>query len=45
MKTVLGSSCVGGSDHPFEEIPRVIGMNHLLDRDESLNELLDLPDN
>ena len=35
----------GAGDHPSEEVPRVCGMNHLLDRDESLKEILDLPEN
>jgi hypothetical protein len=28
-----------------DEIPRVVGINHLLDRDPSLHEVMDLPDN
>jgi hypothetical protein len=27
------------------EIPKVVGINHLLDRDPSLKEVLDLPEN
>ena len=34
-----------GGEHPEDEIPKVIGINHIIDRDKSLVELLDLPDN
>lgn len=33
----------GGSDHVGEK-PKVVGLNHLLERDHTLKELLDLPD-
>jgi hypothetical protein len=32
-----------GADHEPGDRPRVVGINHLLDRDPSLQELLDLP--
>ncbi len=34
-----------GEEHDQEEIPRVIGINHILYKDASLNELMDLDDN
>jgi hypothetical protein len=33
-----------GKDHDEDEVPRVVGIGHLLERDESLLELLDLED-
>jgi hypothetical protein len=32
-----------GADHELGDGPRVVGIKHLLDRDPSLHELLDLP--
>lgn len=32
-----------GEVHAQEEVPRVVGINHLLDRDPTLLELMDLP--
>jgi hypothetical protein len=32
-----------GGDHADEETPRMVGLNHLLDADLSLNSILDLP--
>ena len=32
-----------GSMHAHGEVPRVVGLNHLLGDDPSLNEILDLP--
>lgn len=34
-----------GAGHEAGELPKVVGLNHLINRDASLNELLDLPDN
>jgi hypothetical protein len=34
-----------GQSHDANDLPRVIGANHLLDRDASLRTLADLPDN
>lgn len=31
------------SEHPFDDIPKVVGLNHLLHRDPELRSLLDLP--
>jgi hypothetical protein len=33
-----------GDGHDATELPRVVGLNHLLERDPSLKEVLDLPD-
>lgn len=33
-----------GGDHPHDELPRVVGLGHLLSRDPSLFELEDLVD-
>jgi hypothetical protein len=35
---------VCGSSHEEGEGPRLVGLNHLLDRDPTLNEIVDLPD-
>jgi hypothetical protein len=35
--------CLCGGLHDETEVPRVIGLNHLLDRDPTLREVLDLP--
>lgn len=32
-----------GGEHPMDEIPRVVGLNHLIHRDPTLAELLELP--
>lgn len=34
-----------GDGHDVGELPHVVGLNHLLDRDPSLEELVDLPVN
>lgn len=34
-----------GGDHEPDEIPHVVGLNHLLDSDSSIEELKDLPPN
>jgi hypothetical protein len=34
-----------GGDHETDEVPRVVGLNHLLQRDPTLAEVLDLPAN
>lgn len=34
-----------GSDHPPDEQFHVVGLNHLVERDEDLSEVLDLADN
>jgi hypothetical protein len=34
-----------GGQHPALETPRVVGLNHLLERDETLAGVLDLPEN
>ena len=34
-----------GGEHGQDELPRVVGINHLLSRDNTLLELLDLNDN
>lgn len=33
-----------GGEHDEDEIPRVVGINHLLDRDKTLYEVMDLED-
>ncbi|OQX04112.1 MAG: hypothetical protein BWK80_54230 [Desulfobacteraceae bacterium IS3] len=33
-----------GGEHDEDEIPGVVGLGHLLERDRSLSEILDLPD-
>jgi hypothetical protein len=33
----------GRDDHDAGEVPKVVGLNHLLERDASLRQLLDLP--
>jgi hypothetical protein len=35
--------CLCGGEHSADEVPNVVGLNHLLDRDPSLRELEDLP--
>lgn len=32
-----------GEEHPEHEIPHVVGLNHILEFDPSLEEILDLP--
>lgn len=32
-----------GGDHDIEEIPKVVGINHLIDRDPSLIEVINIP--
>ena len=36
--------CLCGGTHEAGEVPKVVGLNHLLERDASLRELEDLPD-
>ena len=36
--------CLCGGAHEADEVPNVVGLNHLLERDPSLRELEDLPD-
>lgn len=36
--------CLCGASHSLGELPKVVGLNHLVDRDPSLLELADLPD-
>jgi hypothetical protein len=36
--------CLCGGVHDDGEVPNVVGLNHLLERDASLRELEDLPD-
>ena len=33
-----------GEDHPEDEVPRVVGLNHLIERDETLKDILSLED-
>ncbi len=33
-----------GGEHDVNEVPKVVGIGHLLERDPSLLELMDLPD-
>jgi hypothetical protein len=35
--------CLCGQTHSKDEIPKVVGLNHLLERDPSLSQLRDLP--
>jgi hypothetical protein len=35
--------CLCGGGHQAEEKPRVVGLNHLVERDTTLSELQDLP--
>ena len=35
--------CLCGGDHDAKEIPKVVGLNHLLNRDPALIELKNLP--
>lgn len=35
--------CLCGGSHETGEVPNVVGLNHLLERDKSLRELKDLP--
>lgn len=35
--------CLCGEQHKIDEMPNVIGLNHLMDRDPSLIELQNLP--
>jgi hypothetical protein len=34
-----------GGEHDFEEIPQVVGFNHIIERDTTLKEILSLKDN
>ncbi len=34
-----------GGEHDEDEVPRVVGLNHLIDDDPSLRAVLDLPPN
>lgn len=34
-----------GLDHDPSEIPHVVGLDHLLERDPSISQVLDLPEN
>jgi len=34
----------GKADHPVDEVPRLVGINHLVERDPTLAELSDLPE-
>lgn len=36
--------CLCGGGHDLDEVPHVVGLNHLLERDITLAELQDLPD-
>lgn len=36
--------CLCGGDHDSDEVPNVVGLNHLMERDSTLAELQDLPD-
>ena len=36
--------CLCGGEHEAGEIPKVVGLNHLLERDPTLQELKNLPD-
>lgn len=36
--------CLCGEDHEAGEVPNVVGLNHLMERDETLREIIDLPD-
>lgn len=36
--------CLCGEEHAADEIPHVVGLNHLLERDAALTELQDLPE-
>lgn len=36
--------CLCGGGHDPEEVPHIVGLNHLLERDPSLRELADLSD-
>lgn len=33
-----------GGEHPDEEVPHVVGLLHLLEKDPTLSEVLDIPD-
>ncbi len=35
--------CLCGKNHAVDEVPYVVGLNHLLERDPTLFELKDLP--
>jgi hypothetical protein len=37
--------CLCGGEHDIHEIPYVVGLNHLIERDPTLAELMDLPIN
>ncbi len=36
--------CLCGGEHDSGEVPYVVGLNHLIERDSTLVELQDLPD-
>jgi hypothetical protein len=36
--------CLCGGQHDPDEVPRVVGLNHLMERDPTLAELRDLPE-
>lgn len=36
--------CLCGGEHDSDEVPHVVGLNHLMERDPTLAELQDLPD-
>jgi hypothetical protein len=36
--------CLCGGEHDSNEIPHVVGLNHLVERDSTLAELRELPD-
>lgn len=35
--------CLCGGEHDVGEVPRVVGLNHLVERDPTIAELFDLP--
>jgi len=36
--------CLCGANHDSDEVPNLVGLNHLIERDATLTELKDLPD-
>ena len=36
--------CLCGGNHEAGEVPSVVGLNHLMERDVTLREIIDLPD-
>lgn len=35
--------CLCGGQHDADELPKIVGLNHLVERDESLREVMNLP--